>query len=409
MIFKTIYSRIYQKVLFLASQLLIKTPEPILMEGERSIRQTIDILKKEQKNPVMIISDPFVKTLQPVVELLQLMDEHAIQYTLFDQVMPNPTIDAIEAALSLYNREKLTAVVAIGGGSVIDLAKAMLARVVRPNKTIPQLKGILKVGRKIPLLIAVPSTAGTGSEATLAAVVTNAKTLEKYAINDPHLVPQYAILDPLLTKDLPKQLSATTGLDALTHAVEAYIGCANTKKTIHASEEAIRLIYKHIGPSVFDPSNMESRAKMQKAAYLAGFAFTRAYVGNIHAIAHTLGGFYNVPHGLANAVIMPLVLKKYGSKIHSKLARLADLAHVCGPRDRDEEKANKFIHSIEDMNLKFGLPRWFDVIQETDISVMAARAEQEANPLYPVPVLFSKQDFESIYHQVTRKLEYIQD
>lgn len=409
MILKTFYSRIYQKVLFVASQLFIKTPEPILIEGEHSIHQTIEILKKHQTNPVMMISDSFVKTLPPVQELLQLMKDHQIQFVLFDQVLPNPTIDAIEAAVSLYNKEQLTAVVAIGGGSVIDLAKAMLARVVRPRKTIPQLKGILKVGKKIPLLIAIPSTAGTGSEATLAAVVTNAKTLEKYAINDPHLVPHYAILDPLLTKDLPKQLSATTGLDALTHAVEAYIGCANTKKTTHASEEAIRLIYKHIGPCVFDPSNMESRAKMQKAAYLAGYAFTRAYVGNIHAIAHTLGGFYNVPHGLANAVIMPLVLKKYGKKIHAKLARLADLAHVCGPRDSDEEKANKFIHSIEEMNLKFGLPRWFDVIQETDIPTMASRAEQEANPLYPVPVLFSKQDFEAIYHQITRKLEYIQD
>ena len=403
------YSRVVQSTLYLASNFFIKTPEPKLIEGVGSLNQVPSLLIEHKITSVLLITDQFVEKLEPVKELICLLQSKPLSFTIFNRVMPNPTIEVIEQAKQIYLEHHCDAAIAIGGGSVIDLAKAMLALVVNPKKSIPDLKGILKVKKRLPFLIAVPTTAGTGSEATLAAVVTNPKTLEKYAINDPHLVPDYAILDASLLKGLPKQLSATTGMDALTHAVEAYIGKANTKKTIKASEEAIRIIYKHLGPSVFEPNNLESKAKMQKAAYLAGYAFTRAYVGNIHAIAHTLGGFYNVPHGLANAVIMPVVLRKYGKAVHKPLARLADLAHVCGPRDSVEVKAEKMIASIEEMNLAFGLPRWFDVIQPNDIPTMAKRAYQEANPLYPVPVFFSTQDFETIYHQISRKLEYIQE
>ncbi|MDP2425939.1 MAG: iron-containing alcohol dehydrogenase [bacterium] len=401
------YARTYQAIFKVVSTLFVKIPEPILIEGPGSLSSVPALLMKEQLTSVMIVTDKGIVQTGLMDSLLKELQHQSIRFVVFDEVKPNPTIEQIETALSLYNKELLKGVIAIGGGSPIDLAKAMLARHVRPKKSIPQLKGVLKVGKKLPLLIAVPTTSGTGSEATLAAVVTNLNTLEKYAINDPHLVPKYAILDPLLTMKLPKHLTATTGMDALTHAVEAYIGYANTLATKQASEEAVRLIYKHIGPCVLQESNIEARSKMQKAAYLAGYAFTRAYVGNIHAIAHTLGGFYNVPHGLANAVLMPVVLRAYGKKVHIPLAKLADLAHVCGPRDSTAEKAEKFIQSIEEMNLAFGIPRWFEVIQEIDIPKMATRANQEANPLYPVPVLFRKVDFEDIYRKVSRKAEFV--
>jgi alcohol dehydrogenase len=351
---------------------------------------------------VLIVTDRGVLNAGLLETLLTQFSLSNIRAVLYADTTPNPTIEQIETARELYLREKLSGVVAVGGGSPIDLAKAVLARVVRPRKSLRQMKGILKVGRKLPLLIAVPTTAGTGSEATLAAVVANPKTLEKYAINDPHLVPAYAVLDPTLTMKLPKALSASTGIDALTHAVEAFIGRANTKQTKAAAMEAVRLIFKHLGPCVLEESNLESRAKMQKAAYLAGFAFTRAYVGNIHAVAHTLGGYYGVPHGVANAALMPIVLRYYKDKVDKQLAILADLAHVCGPRDTNREKAVKFIDAIETMNLAFGLPRWFDVIQEIDIPAMAYKAFSEANPLYPVPVILGKSDFAAILRLVSR-------
>lgn len=395
-------ARTFQAVMRLAT-LFIRTPEPILLEGAGSISKVPELLAMNGISSVLVVSDQGVKRAGLLDGVLASLEEAKIRVVLYAETTPNPTIEQIEAARNQYVEHNLQAAVAVGGGSPIDLTKAVLARVVRPRKSIPQMKGILKVGKKLPLLIAVPTTAGTGSEATLAAVVANPNTLEKYAINDPHLVPAYAVLDPTLTMNLPQSITASTGIDALTHAVEAFIGKSNTTATREAAMEAVRLIYKHLGPCVLQESNLESRAKMQKAAYLAGFAFTRAYVGNVHALAHTLGGYYGVPHGVANAVLLPIVLRYYGDKADKPLAKLADLAHVCGPRDTNREKASKFIESIETMNLAFGLPRWFDVIQEVDIPAMAKKAFSEANPLYPVPVILQKKDFETILSLASRK------
>jgi alcohol dehydrogenase class IV len=398
----TIYARTFQAAMRFATT-FIRTPEPTLLEGPGSISKVPELLAMNGIASVLVVSDQGVKNAGLLDGLLSSLEDSAIRFILYAKTTPNPTIEQIEEARQLYVEHNLQAAVAIGGGSPIDLTKAVLARIARPRKSIPRMKGILKVGKRLPLLIAVPTTAGTGSEATLAAVVANPKTLEKYAINDPHLVPAYAVLDPLLTMNLPKSITASTGIDALTHAVEAFIGKSNTAATREAAMEAVRLIFKHLGPCVFQEGNLESRAKMQKAAYLAGFAFTRAYVGNVHALAHTLGGYYGVPHGVANAVLLPIVLRYYGEKADKPLAKLADLAHVCGPRDTNREKAVKFIEAVEAMNLAFGLPRWFDVIQEVDIPAMAKKAFLEANPLYPVPVILEKKDFETILTLSSRK------
>jgi alcohol dehydrogenase class IV len=398
----TIYARTFQAVMRFATT-FIRTPEPTLLEGPGSISKVPELLAMNGIASVLVVSDQGVKNAGLLDGLLASLEASAIRFILYAKTTPNPTIEQIEEARQLYVEHNLQAAVAIGGGSPIDLTKAVLARIARPRKSIPQMKGILKVGKRLPLLIAVPTTAGTGSEATLAAVVANPKTLEKYAINDPHLVPAYAVLDPLLTMNLPKAITASTGIDALTHAVEAFIGKSNTAATREAAMEAVRLIFKHLGLCVLQEGNLESRAKMQKAAYLAGFAFTRAYVGNVHALAHTLGGYYGVPHGIANAVLLPIVLRYYGDLADKPLAKLADLAHVCGPRDTNRDKAVKFIEAVEAMNLAFGLPRWFDVIQEVDIPAMAKKAFLEANPLYPVPVILEKKDFEAILTLSSRK------
>jgi alcohol dehydrogenase class IV len=279
----------------------------------------------------------------------------------------------------------------------MDCAKGVGARVARPHTSIARMRGILRVWKKMPPFFAIPTTAGTGSEATIAAVVTDSRTHEKYALSDMALIPHYAVLDPLLTVNLPPQMTSTTGLDALTHAVEAYIGRSNTPETIHYSREAVKLIFDNLFEAYSNGQNLVARTHMQKAAYYAGLAFTRAYVGYVHAIAHTLGGMYGIPHGLANAVILPYVLEYYGDSVHKPLSELADVAGVAEPSDTNEQKALKFIAAIKQLNHQMAIPQKMSGIVEKDIPLMAIRALKEANPLYPVPRILSKQDLMKIY------------
>lgn len=289
----------------------------------------------------------------------------------------------------------------------MDCAKGVGCKVANPKKQISQMKGVLKVNHrgKYPDLYAVPTTSGTGSEATLAAIISNPDTKEKYPIEDPVLIPKYAVLDPNLTLGLPPHITSTTGIDALTHAVEGYIGSENTELTRDRAIRATKLIFAWLEKAYEDGTNIKARAYMQDASYLAGVAFTRSYVGNVHAMAHALGGFYHTPHGLANAVILPYILDFYGETAHVKLAELATCVGIKGASTAD--LANKFIQAIKDMNTKMNIPTYIDGIQEEDIPVMAERAFKEANPLYPVPKIMSKQDFIDMYHKIMKPADTI--
>ena len=196
----------------------------------------------------------------------------------------------------MYLDNGCEAVIAFGGGSPMDCAKALCARIARPKRSLLQMKGLLKVGRATPLLIAVPTTAGSGSETTLAAVITDEKSHHKYVINDFALIPSYAVLDPAVTATLPKAVAAATGMDALTHAVEAFIGRSTTKETRADALKAVKLIFQYL-ETACEKGEEEARAQMLYASYLAGKAFTRSYVGYVHAVAHSLGGAYGTPHG----------------------------------------------------------------------------------------------------------------
>ena len=259
------------------------------------------------------------------------------------------------------------------------------------------MKGNLKVLKKLPPLFAVPTTAGTGSEATLAAVISNSETHEKYPINDTSLIPHYAVLDPVLTKGLPKHITSTTGIDALTHAVEAYIGKSNTAETEKMAKDAVKLIFGNLKEAYDNGDNLEARKNMQLAAFYAGIAFTRAYVGYVHAVAHTLGGMYSVPHGLANSVILPYVLEYYGEAAHKRLAELADLVGITSDGDTDAAKADKFIKAIKDMNESMQIPNKIKGIKDEDIPIMVKRALKEANPLYPVPKFMGAEEITEIF------------
>ena len=395
-IFGKVYCRAFQGVMKVVLPMM-PYREPVTLESMDEVAKTL--VEKNLDN-VMIVTDANIVKLDLLKNLIQCLDENNIKYEIFDEVMPNPTTVAVEQVVEKYKATNCQAIIAVGGGSVIDCAKGLGARIVNPNKPLRKMKGLLKVKGPIPPFFAVPTTAGTGSETTVSAVITDAETHHKYVINDFDLIPHYAVLDANLTVGLPQSITATTGLDALTHAVEAYIGRATTEQTRKNAIEAIRLILDNLPKAYEDGSNLRARKQMLKASYMAGLAFTRSYVGYVHAIAHTLGGKYGTAHGLANAVILPYVLSEYGSSIASKLKTIAVYCEIARPYDSDEIAASKFVNKIIELNEMFGIPKTFDFIDEDDIEDMAKLASKEANPLYPVPVLMSAKELEKLYYKI---------
>ena len=332
------YCRVFQKVMFIA-ECFMPWGEPFMLTGPGSIRKLPNLIKEKGLKKVLIVTDKGLTGLGLLNSLYEEMDNAGIEYVVYDGTQPNPTIENIEEAKDMYNANGCQGIIAFGGGSPMDCAKIAGARVVKPNQPVEKMRGLMKILRPLPPFFAVPTTAGTGSECTLAAVVSNSKTHEKNACNDPFLRPRYAVFDPELTVGLPPHITSTTGMDALTHAVEAYIGKSNVKSTTQYAEKATKMIFENLETAYTDGKNIEARNNMLLASYYAGMAFTRAYVGYVHAVAHNLGGQYGIPHGLANAVILPVMLESYGSAVYSSLARLADLVGIAGANE--EEKAQK--------------------------------------------------------------------
>lgn len=395
------YARLYQAVFRL---ILPRMPwrQPELIKGEGSVASIGSAVKTYGVDRVLLVSDPGLVRLGFVDQVRDHLEKANVRVVVYDKTQANPTIDQIEEALLLYREGSCQGIVALGGGSPMDLAKAVGARIAMPNKTIPQLKGILKIKHNLPPLFAIPTTAGTGSEVTVAAVVTDSKTKEKYAISDLHLIPILAIHDPSLTVGLPPHITATTGMDALTHAVEAYLNHTSMPVTNQESEEAVQLIFKSLLKAYENGNDIRAREDMQKAAFLAGAAFTKAYVGYVHGLAHQLGGFYGIPHGLANAVILPIVLDYYGEKVEGKLARMADVANVSTPTMSKREKADVFKNAIKEMNRRMNIPQTLDGIKEEDLAILVQRALSEVNPAYPVPVILNGKQLLELYHHVMK-------
>lgn len=391
-----IWCRTYQTVMKAATPLL-PWREPELLEFENGTRGLGAFVRNKGYAKMLVVTGPNVYKKGLADELIRGLDENGVKYALFNRVVNNPTIDNIEEAYALYKAEGCDSIVALGGGSPMDLAKVVGARAAKPNKSVKKMKGLLKIMKRIPDLYAIPTTAGSGSETTIAAVVSDSKTHEKYPINDLSLIPRYAILDPKLTAALPPSTTATTGMDALTHAVEAYIGRSNTKKTKESAEKAVKLIFDNLLKAYEHGDDIEARRNMQRASYYAGVAFTRAYVGYVHALAHALGGFYGTPHGLANSVLLPVVLEYYGESAYKPLARLAEITGICTDKDDDAAKATKFIDRIKEMNALMDIPSNIDGIKPEDVPEMAKRAAAEGNPLYPVPRLLGEDELAKIY------------
>lgn len=386
----TFFCRAFQ-CCFAVGARLLPWRRPRVYAGPGSLLRAADILRENGlRRPFVVASrrqcaDEHFRALQ------EALDEQDILLSVFSSVEPNPSVETVEKIAAQYKFDRCDCFLVIGGGSPMDAAKAAAARLARPERSLSRLAGLLKVRRRVPPLIAVPTTAGTGSETTIAAVITGSDH-HKYAVSDLCLIPRYAILDPTLSVGLPPHITAETGMDALTHAVEAYLSrFYNTGMTRALAESAVVTIFAHLERAYRDGASLEDRAAMLQASFDAGAAFTRASVGNVHAIAHTLGGLYGTPHGLANAVLLPLVLEDYGAAAYSRLARLAGLVGL--PGETKEARAKAFIAEIRAMNARMGIPDHFDTIREEDIPLMSKWASQEANPVYPVPVIYDEARF----------------
>lgn len=383
--------RVNQKFMKLLGNTL-KFQEPELLTGVGCLKNLPKAVKIRGIDNVLIVTDKVLMGLGKLDGLFSDLEKNEIKYTVYDGVQPNPTIDNIEHAYSMYIENNCQGVIAFGGGSPMDCAKAAAARVSNSNKSIKDMRGTLKVKKQLPPLFAIPTTAGTGSETTIAAVVTDPTTHEKYAIIDIKLTPRVAVLDPELTIGLPPHITSTTGMDALTHAVEAYIGKNGTKYTDENAEKAVKIIFDKLENVYANGNDIEARNEMALASFYAGAAFTRANVGYVHAIAHNLGGLYGVPHGLANAIVLPYILEYYGESAEKKLAKLAIIGGIGEKEESEKELAKKFIEHVKTMNKKMNIPLTVKEMKEQDISLLAKRALKEGNPGYPVPKIMNMEE-----------------
>ena len=401
-VFTKIGYRIFQKSMWVVMWFLPWKQNKGILSGPGSIKQLPKWIKqKEGSKSALIVTDGGLYKLGIADPIKQAFEDEGIKAVVYHDVVPNPTLDNIEEGYKMYKDNDCDLIVALGGGSPMDCAKAAAARVTNPKLSVKKMRGVMKLHHKLPPLFAVPTTAGTGSETTLAAVVSDPETHEKNAINDPRLRPKYAVLDPELTVGLPPHITSTTGMDALTHAVEAYIGKSNVRSTEAYAEKATRMIFANVEKAYQNGKDIEARNNMLKASYYAGMAFTRAYVGYVHAIGHNLGGFYHIPHGLAMAVILPYVLEYYGTSAHKRLAKLAVITGV-KTDGTDSEKAVAFIEVVKKLNKNMNIPDGFDCIKEEDIPTIVKRALKEANPLYPVPKIMDAADCEAVIRRLMK-------
>jgi alcohol dehydrogenase class IV len=381
---------------------LLPIPQPMLLVGPGASRRLGQALCGFGHKKILIVTDRVVAEMGLPDALTKALSEGGTAHVIFDAITPDAPIPLIEQGIAFYRKEGCDAIVAFGGGSPMDAAKT-IALAVANKKPPRQLVGYFKGLRHPVPLYAVPTTAGTGSEVTVAAVVSDPKTNRKLVIADTRLVPAMAALDPSLMTGLPRHVTAATGMDALTHAIEAFIGNWSTGYTDRMALAAVGMIYDNLRIAYRNGKNLAAREQMALASTYAGLAFTRANVGYVHAIAHQLGGKYHTPHGLANAIMLPHVLKFLSPAIIKKLAVLAVRAKAGNEGERAAVRAKKFLDSIDALSRDLGIPRHLDALREADIPELAKAACWEADTNYPVPRYMSPGTCEELLRQVLPK------
>ena len=363
---------------------LLSQASPIIYAGPDSSLQMCRGMASLEVKKVLIVTDPVLKKLGVLDKLTQVLDENSIEWFVYSGVIPDPTYTVVEEGVSVLLQQNCDAVMAVGGGSSIDAAK-IIAVLATNDTPLKKMTGILKVKKPGLLLFAVPTTAGTGSEVTMAAVVSDPDTHQKTPVLDPKVVPVAAALDPLLMVGMPPHITAATGMDALTHAVEAYISTHATAETDRYAKSAIKMILKFLPKAYVNGQDLQAREAMALASCYAGLAFSKANLGYVHAIAHNLGAMYQIPHGLANAIVLPYILEFSQDAATERLAQLAVAADL-GMDDLGEDTlSERFIDEVKQLCKELNLPEKVEQLYKADIGSLAKDALKEAHYLYPVP------------------------
>lgn len=378
---------------------LLPIPQPMLLVGPGASARLGQAICGFGHRRILIVTDRVVSEMGLPNALIEALSEGGTAHVVFDAVTADAPIPLIESGIAFYAKHRCDAIVAFGGGSPMDAAKT-IALAVANRKPPRKLVGYFRGLHAPAPIYAVPTTAGTGSEVTVAAVISDPKTNRKLVIADTRLVPTMAALDPLLMTGLPRHVTAATGMDALTHAIEAFVGQWSTDYTDRMALAAARMIYRNLPIAYRNGKNLAAREQMALAATYAGLAFTRANVGNVHAIAHQLGGRYHTPHGLANAIMLPHVLRFMSPAITRKLAVLAVRVDVGEAGERPAVLAKRFLDSVEALNRDLGIPRHLDALREADIPALAKAACWEADTNYPVPRYMSPEICEGLLREV---------
>lgn len=377
-----------------------KIKRPSLIKGKKSILKLPNVVKNDGNTRALVVTTAgFIKrgSLEPLFDALK---NEGVEYFVYNGIMPDPTIACIEEALKVYNENNCECIIAVGGGSVMDASKIIGARATNPTLQVRDMRGMFKIKNPIPDLYVVPTTAGTGSEATVAAVITDEVdgTHYKYAITDFGLVPKYAVMYPEITLSLPKHITAATGMDALTHAVETYTNLYASPMVKMLARKSVKMIFDNLENAYNNGNDIKARGRMLMASYYAGVAFTNNFVGYVHAVAHALGALYGLPHGYANAILLPVVMDQYGQSAYKSLAELAEVVGIEG--ESNKEKAEKFIDAIKQMNKRMEIPDKVKELKEEDFDTIVSRALTEANPSYPVPVIWDEEDVKLLLRRI---------
>ena len=379
----------------LFSSLPIGTPE--ILGSVETVPAALEGLKVSS---VCVVTDKGIRAAGLLEGLQAALENAGIAVAVYDGVVPNPTVSNVEAAREVYLSHRCNGILALGGGSVMDCAKVMAARVAAPETPVRDMLGLYTPPRPLPPFVAIPTTAGTGSETTIAAIITTDEDHRKLIVMAVAFIPAYAVLDPKLTLGLPKEITAATGMDALAHAVESYIGTFRTEYSDAKAVEAVLGIKAYLKRAYDNGGDEAAREGMLLAAHNAGISFTRGFVGYVHSIAHTLGSVYNMPHGLAIAITMPYVLEACGESIYGSLGELALRCGIAPAGTRDKEAALAFLDWVKELNASLGIPAVANCLREEDIPALAARADEEANPTYPVPLRMDAEELAAIYRKM---------
>ncbi len=350
-------------------------------------------------NKALIVSGKSRHGEELAEDIRKIIENSGLKAAIFAGAEPNPTDNSIMEGAKVYKKEKCDMIVAVGGGSPMDCAKA-IGIVVKNGRRINDYEGVGKVTKGIPPLITVNTTAGTGSEMTRVTIITDTKRHIKMAIVDSHITPDVAVNDPELMVSMPPELTAATGMDALTHAVEAYVSTMATPTTDAAAIKAIELISKYLRKAVVNGEDVRTRDMMAHAEYLAGIAFNNASLGYVHSMAHQLGGFYNLPHGICNAILLPYV-EMYNKQVCFE--RFANIAKSMGENIdglSPEEAADKAIGAIKKLADEIGIPSGLKELgaREEDFELLAENAMKDHCRLTN-PRNFSKEDIIEIYRK----------